>query len=190
MLDGETEDKIKKESLSYLKRGRPGWDIPHTLACVHWIKELIKVEGGNPKVLVPAMYFHDIGYIELMTESLDLRKNMDMKEEHMKRGAVIAKKILDKIGGFSREEIERICSLVSIHDIYEKINDFDSQLIYEADGLGQIDRERVKPTYSKDDAEIFLRDFQNKRGKRFKTNAGKRIYGELIIRAKEYAENH
>ncbi len=192
-LDSSTENKIKEKVLSYLEKGRPGWDVPHTLACVHWMKELLKNEKGNPKILIPTIYFHDIGYIELMEENknLDLKRNMDMKEEHMKRGAIIAIKILNEVGGFSQEEIERICYLVSIHDSYEKIsesNDNEAQLVYEADGLGQIDRERVKPTYSKEDAGIFLRDFQNKRGLRFKTESGKIFYKELIEKAKKYSK--
>lgn len=194
-LNQEIENKIKKEVLSYLERGRPGWDVPHTLACVYWIKEIIKHENGNAKILVPATYFHDIGYIKLMDdkENLNLQKNMNMKEEHMKRGALIARKILKKIKEFNKEEIERICYLVSIHDNYDiikEIKENDAQMLYEADGLGQIDRERVKPTYSKEDAEIFLRDFEKKRGQRFKTETGKKIYLNLIEKAKEYSNNY
>ena len=192
-LDDSTENKIKEKVLSYLEKGRPGWDIPHTLSCVHWMKELLRYEKGNSRVLVPVMYFHDIGYIELMEENkdLDLKKNMDLKEEHMKKGAIIAKLILKEVGSFKEEEIERIVYLVSIHDSYEKISDgkdIDAQLVYEADGLGQIDRERVKPTYSKSDAELFLQDFQKKRGQRFKTESGKRFYKDLIEKAIKYAE--
>lgn len=191
-LDPETEEKIKSAVLKYLERGRPGWDVPHTLACVHWMKELLRNEKGEERILIPTMYFHDIGYIDLMEETpLDLRKNMDMKEEHMKRGAIIARKILNEVGSFSQKEIDRIAYLVSIHDSYEKIiesNDSDAMLIYEADGLGQIDRERVKPTYSKQDAEIILHDFQKKRGLRFQTVSGKRFYKELIEKAIEYSK--
>lgn len=191
-LDPSIEEKIKHAVLKYLERGRPGWDVPHTLACVHWMKKLLKYEKGKEKILVPVMYFHDIGYIELMEETpLNLKKNMDMKEEHMKRGAIIARRILGEIKDFSQEEIERISYLVSIHDNYERImesNDSDAILVYEADGLGQIDRERVTPTYTKEDAEIFLRDFQKKRGLRFKTESGKRFYKVLIEKAIEYSK--
>jgi len=193
-LDSKIEEKLKINVLRYLEGGRPGWDVPHTLACVYWMKELLKYEAGNARILIPAIYFHDIGYIELMEENrnLDLKKNMDMKEEHMKRGAIIARKILDEVGSFTEEEIERIAYLVSIHDSFEKIaesDDIEAQLVYEADGLGQIDRERVKPTYSKEDAKIFLRDFQNKRGLRFKTESGKKFYKELIEKAIEYSNS-
>ncbi len=190
------EKTLSKIVISYLKKGRAGWDLPHTLACVHWIKELLKNENGNPKILVPVMYFHDIGYIELMEgkENLNLERNMNMKEEHMRRGAILAREILEnRIEGFTKEEIERICYLVSIHDNYEiikEINDNDAQLVYEADGLGQIDRDRVKPTYSKEDAEIFLRDFQKKRGQRFRTESGKIFYRELFERALKYASDN
>lgn len=188
------ENKIKKIVLEYLERGRPGWDVPHTLACVHWMKELLKNENGNSKILIPVMYFHDIGYIDLIerNKNLDLKENMNLKEEHMRIGSIIARKILNEVGGFNDDEIDRICYLVSIHDNYEKIvdsKDDEAQLVYEADGLGQIDRERVKPTYSKSDTEIFLRDFKNKRGVRFKTENGRRIYLTLLKKAEEYSED-
>lgn len=193
-MDFNQENKIKKIVLEYLERGRPGWDIPHTLACVHWMKELLKNEKGNSKILIPTMYFHDIGYIDLIGngKNLDLKKNMNLKQEHMRIGSIIARKILNEVGGFDDREIDRICYLVSIHDNYDKIvenNDKEAQLVYEADGLGQIDRERVKPTYSKSDTDIFLKDFKNKRGMRFETESGKKIYLVLLKKAEEYGDN-
>jgi HD superfamily phosphodiesterase len=63
-LDKETEGKLKAEALKYLEKGKPGWDIPHTLASVYWMKRLIEKEGGDERILVTAMYLHDIECIQ------------------------------------------------------------------------------------------------------------------------------
>lgn len=64
-LDKGKEEEIKAIAIRHLKEGKPEWDVPHTLASVDWMRKLIEREGGNEKVLVTAMYLHDIGYPKL-----------------------------------------------------------------------------------------------------------------------------
>ena len=176
------EEKLKKTVLKYLEKGRPGWDIPHTLACVYWMKKLIKSEGGNPRILIPAIYLHDIGYpFKIM--KFNPKKNLNLKEYHMKRGATLSKKILKSLKEFSQKEIEEISQIVKRHDDIDglKINaSKHEQLVFEADSLGQIDINRVKPTFTKSDRIKFLARFKKIRATNFKTDLGKKALKMLL----------
>ena len=73
----DLEPEVKSIALKILEQGRGDWDVPHTLAVVYWMKKLIKKEGGDPKILVTAAYFHDIGYIDLIDwTNYDHKKNL------------------------------------------------------------------------------------------------------------------
>ena len=108
-LYNELEQKLKSSALKYLERGRPKWDVPHTLACVFWMKELLKYEKGNPKILISTMYLHDIGGADLFDESHNTHGSQEeLKSEQMKRSKEISAKILNEVGGFSEDETNKI----------------------------------------------------------------------------------
>ncbi len=119
-LDKNLEERLKAKVIRYLKKARPDYDLPHTFSAVEYMKLLIEKEGRNykdinEKILVTVMYLHDIGYSNLVdANNLDLvLKNKSM---HMNVGMAETIKILDKIGGYTKKEIEKIAYLVSIHD--------------------------------------------------------------------------
>jgi putative nucleotidyltransferase with HDIG domain len=172
-MDNNLEEKLKIEVFKYLEKGRPNWDLPHTLAVVHWMKELLKGEGGNSRVLITAAYLHDIGYANMFDESnYDDDSVMVMRSKHMQIGVEYSRNILDKVKGFEKEEIERIFHLVGMHDDLEQIVDNDEQILFEADSLGQIDIERVKSNWNDEDYKKFINHYQRDRAIRFKTKTG------------------
>ena len=180
------EKKLKAEVLVYLKEGRPGWDIPHTLACVYWAKKLLKSEGGNPRIVIPAIYMHDMGY-PFKQMRFNPKKNVNLKIYHMKRGALLSKKILKKLGEFSKNEIKEISAIIGRHDDIDGIKEHATkheQLVFEADSLGQIDTKRVKPTFSKEERKEFIKRFQWNRATTFKTKTGKKFLKELLAKVK------
>ena len=60
-MNAQLEHKIKNICKKYLTDSRVG-DWEHTLRVVKWLKYLIEHEGGDPDVLIPAAYLHDIGW--------------------------------------------------------------------------------------------------------------------------------
>jgi len=184
-LDAEIENKIRARAIHILRNGREEWDVPHTLACVYWIKEILKHERGNAKIIIPAVYLHDIAYGILAVENTR-SSVMNLKKEHMKEGARMSREILKEIGGFSEEEVERVAFLVGTHDKLDELTTHDQQLVFEADSLGQIDRDRVKPTFSKEDAQLSLERFKLNRAPRFKTETGKKFLSLLMHKAEKY----
>jgi len=179
-LNSKIEKKIKTKVLEYLKKGKPGWDIPHTLASVHWMRKLIKKEGGNEKILVTSMYFHDIGY-PIMKEGYRWEDVLKAKLSHPKRGAKIAKKVLEEIGGYSKKEIEEIIHLIKTHDNLKRLDTPNEILVKESDGLAQIDTDRVVGNLDKKSHEKFIKHFKEKRVPIFKTKTGKKFLKKLFV---------
>jgi HD superfamily phosphodiesterase len=185
-LDAKLEQKLLNKVTPYLKKGRPGWNLPHTLAAVYWIKELINTESGDEKILVSTMYLHDIGYAELFGQGYTWEKMAASKPDHMKYGAIEAKKILENLGGYSDKEIDKIAFLVEGHDDLPKEKGFNEQIVFEADSLGMIDIERCgNGTLTDEDYMRFIASFEKKRLPRLKSKLAKKSVGPLLEIAKK-----
>lgn len=187
----ELEEAIKAKAVEHLAHGRPGWDVPHTLTAVYWMKELIKEEGGDEGILVPTMYLHDLGYAGLFREIYELEGVLLQKEKHMIISAIEARKILDELRcsyRITQPEIVQIVGLVRKHDRLEELKTYEEILVLEADALAQIDVGRVKPTYTKDHYCRFLDNFWRERVPRFRTDTGRSVLGVLLEKVGEYWE--
>jgi|WetSurMetagenome_2_1015567.scaffolds.fasta_scaffold00657_12 hypothetical protein len=186
MLDSKIEEKIKEEMIKLTAVGRTDWDTRHILCTVKWIKKIIEGEGGDERVLIPTMYLHNTGYNHVPL-GYSHEQCISAKKGHAENGAKIAKDFLPKLNYFTTKEIERIVYLIKNHDIHENVTEDDRQLVLEADGLGAIDWWSCRPSYNKENATIFLKDFQEKDRVPFvKTETGKKLYSELILKAEEY----
>ena len=180
-MDKSLEKELKKEVLKYLEKGRPNWDAPHSLAVVHWMKELLETESGDSRVLIPAAYLHDIGYADMFDVSNYNDQGVhDMRDKHMQAGVDYSKKILNKVGGFEKHEIKRILHLVGMHDYLDEIVESDEQILFEADSLGQIDVDRVKSTWGDKDYKKFINHYKQNRAPRFKTETGIKFRDVLL----------
>jgi putative nucleotidyltransferase with HDIG domain len=185
-LNKETEEKLKAEVLKHLEKGKESWDIPHTLACVYWMRKLIEKEGGDERILVTAMYLHDIGYPEMKGDYGYDEVMGNEKNKHAEIGAEESEKILRELD-FSEDEIKEIVYLVRKHDDLDDIDSKNRQLVMEADSLAQIDWERVTPSFSKEDSLRYLNEhFKPKRIPRFKTETGKKFLKELLEKTENY----
>lgn len=185
-LDQLTEKKLKEYALFYMKQARPDFNVPHFYAAVFYMKKLIKVEKGDKKILLPAIYLHDIGYAGMLSGKYTFEDNKKVKGEHMVVGAIMSQEILKKLNVFSKDEIRRICYLVKIHDNLLKIKGHEAQLVFEADSLAQIDRDRVKPNFDKESYKQWLDDFLEKRVPLFKTKTGNKFLNKLLPKTKSY----
>jgi uncharacterized protein len=176
-LKGFDDKKIKERAIAILGSGRPGWDIPHTLAAVHWIKELLAGEGGDGPVLICAAYLHDIGYSQV-----EFANNWDgihqAKNDHMVKGAAMASGLIKDLS-LSEGQQKEIVHLIEVHDKLEMLSTKNEILLFEADSLGQIDKERVRSTFTGKDLDKFLYLFEQRRMPRFATATGKKFLARL-----------
>ena len=183
-MDEKLEEKLKSEVVKLLEKGRPNWDLLHTLASVYWMKKLIREEGGEEKILVSAMYLHDIGYSGLFTKKYDYDAVAEVQRRHQKVGALKAREILQTLP-YTSGEIARITHLVEVHDTLDSLSSKNEIMVMEADTLGQLDRERVASTFSKKDCERFIVYLESERIPRFQTTTGKRYLNQLVAAEKK-----
>jgi len=79
---------------------------------------------------------------------------------------------------------------VSVHDDLDNLTDADELLLMEADTLGMLDVERVKPTFDIDSNTRFLNKVQTKRIPKFMTDFGKKMVAKLVYDRQEYYKLH
>ena len=107
--------------------------IQHTTK-VHAYASLIgKCEGLDDEmlfILESAALVHDIGIRE--SERKYGYQNGKLQEQE---GPAVARDLLMRIGGYSEQQIERICWLIAHHHTYHVCEDMDYQILIEADFL-------------------------------------------------------
>jgi CRISPR/Cas system-associated endonuclease Cas3-HD len=150
------------------------------------MKELIKREGGDERILLPAIYLHDIGYAGIIESEYTFEAGEDAKPDHMVKGALMARAVLEKTGGFSEDETYEICRLISIHDNLDEIKGRNAQLVFEADCLAQVDRDMVKPNFDKENYMKFIVNFRKRRVPLFRTKTGIYLLGKVMPKAEKY----
>jgi hypothetical protein len=178
---------LREHILPDLDLGRVNFDRPHTGGVVFWIKELLQdYPQLNAKILITAAYAHDWGYRGLFGSgaSDDLDLIHDKKEAHMQIGAEKIGELLRSKqfeGLYTEEEIEQIQGLVLVHDRIEQLTTDEELLLMEADTLGMLDTDFVKPTFTAEDSAVFIeREINNRRRPAFKHEKAIKVFGEVL----------
>lgn len=187
------EDFLKSSVLPELEAGRPNWDKPHTECVVEHLKAII---NNNPElnldrdVLIIAAYAHDWGYAGLFSggRPLNLEDVENAKETHMRIGAEKLTQLLkNNIFDFlSEEQKQRTIHLVQAHDKLNSLKDPDELVLMEADTLGGLDVEKVKPGFDKESNAKYMQGVKNKRYPLFITDYGKKEFERLYKAREDY----
>ena len=190
-------------ALSYLRKGRIDFDVPHTRAVVSWGHRLVTdynervrrgdiIDGGkeiDSTVIITAAWLHDIGYYGEFDDVASPEQVGSKKEKHMIVGAKMASEFLHKeaLGMLSKEQIRQIVGLIRVHDDLKKIKTMPETILLEADTLGAMDISWVKPTFKGQQALDYLsRDRTKERHKIFKTPLGRESRKEIVDRFRQF----
>lgn len=153
-MDTIAEDQLKRVVKPILDRGRPD-DFEHTLRTIDYARQLLLNEEGDEEIVIPTLYLHDIGWSEVnytdwVKATPSKKKHMASLAEHMKQGAILAKRILKKMG-YDGERIRTIASIIAIHDRPEEVfalGDPSAIMIVEADRLDRYGPESLGRYYA------------------------------------------
>lgn len=131
--------KLTAEMIAYDAHDTPR--IQHFLK-VHELAALIgrleKLDEETLFVLETAAILHDIGI------HLSEQKHGSAAGKYQElEGPDEASKLMKKIGGFSEQEIRRVCFLVAHHHTYKKVEGIDYQILIEADFLVNIFEDKM-----------------------------------------------
>ncbi len=127
----------------------------HTPIAVRFAYELLREEGGDETIVIPAVILHDVGW-KRVPEHLQLEafgpkaKSPQINRIHEKEGAVIAAGILKKID-YDEDKIKEIAAIVEGHDSRQIPISLNDKIVKDADKLSR---------YSKEGFEIDAARFQ------------------------------
>lgn len=153
----------------------------HTGVCLRVGRRLLQQEGGDPRIVVPAIMLHDVGWSRV-PESLQLSAfgpnatRVELRDLHEREGAIISRNILTAVG-YPPERISFIADIVSRHDSRADAECLEEAIVKDADKLWRyslegcaIDVDRFETT-----AEIHLLRLEQALDAWFLTPAGAEI---------------
>jgi hypothetical protein len=199
LINPTIEQSLREKILPELSQGRQNFDLNHTEAVVHWMKQLL-VNGEissviDSQVMITAAYAHDWGYVGLFkgVNSDDPKVIKQRKPLHMQLGAKKIKQLIEEKLQifFSSQQADLVVHLVNVHDEVEELQIAEELLLMEADTLGMLDVSFVTPTFT---AQENLRFVQNevisRRFPKF-THPFARLSGEILLqtRLKYYGQS-
>ena len=140
--------------------------IQHTTK-VHAYAHLIGLGEGLDKetqfILECAALVHDMGI--RASEQKYGYQNGKLQEQE---GPAVARNLLDRLGGYTEVQIERICWLVAHHHTYHVCEDLDYQILIEADFLVNLYEDNESP-----------KAIEAVRRNIFKTKSGLKIFDDM-----------
>ena len=117
--------------------------IQHTTKVHAYASMIGKCEGLDAEtqfILESAALVHDIGI--RASEKKYGHQNGKLQEQE---GPAVARELLMRLGGFTDQQIERICWLVGHHHTYHVCEDLDYQILIEADFLVNLYEDNESP---------------------------------------------
>jgi len=144
------EKQLLQAAEPYLQNGRKG-DREHTLRAVEYGKYLLEREPGDPAIVLPCLYLHDIGwsrvdYQDFVDATPAQKKNCVSLRQHMQEGAQLASGLLDKLA-YDSAGRDRIVAIIAVHDEPEAVTalqDINATLVMEADRLDRYGPESIR----------------------------------------------
>lgn len=128
------DERLKKVQIEMIRHdaGTPK-RIQHFLkvhAFASLIAEMENVDEETKFILETAAYVHDIG-IKPAMEKYDSHAGYLQEQE----GPPLAKELLERVGGYTQQETDRILYLIAHHHTYKDITGIDYRILVEADFL-------------------------------------------------------
>lgn len=129
LLRGRIALEMKKYFGTDFKR------VQHAINVARYAEQILKMEGGNPLVVMGAAYLHDIG----IHEAEKKYGNSSGPHQEME-GPTIAKEILERLG-VQKEMIDEICDIIGHHHSPREEETLNFQILYEADWMVNLEEE-------------------------------------------------
>ncbi len=147
-LEDNFESELWKEFIELLfKKAEPyllvRGDILHAKISHEYALSLMKTEGGNRKIIEPAVILHDVGWSALSPDEIKRAygvnavgndESMRLNRIHEKKGEEIAMSILSDLG-YEPMLIEKIGAIIRTHDSGHVIGSIEEAIVKDADKL-------------------------------------------------------
>jgi putative nucleotidyltransferase with HDIG domain len=160
-------ERIALEMKKYL--GKDVKRINHAVKVARYAEQILKMEGGDPLVILGAAYLHDIGAPEAQKKYE--AAGGDYYGHQETEGVPIAREILKRLA-VKEEAAEEICDIIGHHHHLREEETLNFQIVYESDWLVNIEEEGI----SKDRGKVLAIIEES-----FRTEAGRQIAEKLFM---------
>jgi len=118
-------------------------DLIHVNTALEMAKKLISLEGGNEKIIIPAIILHDLGW-HLFSPEEELRarkitrriEEIVLSHKHETESAVLAEKILSELN-YPEEEKRQIIEIIAWHDTRTEAISREDMIVKDSDRLSK-----------------------------------------------------
>ncbi|HUL32128.1 MAG TPA: HD domain-containing protein [Thermodesulfobacteriota bacterium] len=172
----EVKEKQKLEQKNLLKEriglemkkyfGTDFKRVHHAVKVARFAEQILKMEGGNPLVIMGAAYLHDIGVHEA-------ERKYESPSAHYQEleGPAIAREILERLS-VPKEMIDEICDIVGHHHSPREEETLNFHILYEADWLVKVEEEGISRDRGK--VETLIKRV-------FRTSTGRQLAEKLYL---------
>ena len=167
----ERENSLRERISLEMKRhfGKDLKRITHALKAAHYAEQILKMEGGDPLVILGAAYLHDIGAIEAQKKCEAAGGDYYACQEA--EGVPIAREILKRLA-VKEEAAEEIRDIIGHHHHPREEETLNFQILYESDWLVNMEEKGLSRDRGKVLAII---------EKSFRTEAGRQMAEKLFM---------
>ena len=136
----EERDRLKERIGLEMKKylGTDFRRLKHALRVAWYAEQILKMEGGNPLVVLGAAYLHDIGIHEA-----EKKYGRDAEEHQEREGVPLARGLLERLN-VEAGWAEEICDLIGHRRHPREEETLNFQVFYEADRLAHLEEEAEK----------------------------------------------
>ncbi len=119
----------------------------HTRIAHSFALKLLEAEGGDEKVVIPAVLLHDLGW-KMVPENLQLKafgpgkRDMEINRIHEVEGAKIAREILESVN-YDADLVEEIVTIISEHDSRREPLSLNDAIVKDSDKLWRFSEEAL-----------------------------------------------
>lgn len=176
------EQKLKTIAKPYMQKARAG-DWKHALRVVKWVK-LVGKGRDDLYLQITAAYIHDIGWSGIAPKGkLDLDKMLKLEKNANNNSKKLVTLVLKKMD-YTTREINSVNKFIAAADAHESKSE-DEEIIVDADNLSKLCVAHIKEKYEPDSYPKIIFMLENNLSKGIKTDYGKRIYPDLLLKLKK-----
>jgi len=157
--DDLLKDRVAIEMKKYFKKDFKR--IGHATKVARYAEQIVKEEGGDPAIVLPAGYLHDIGIKEAERKYASTAARYQEEE-----GPPIAREILASLG--AREDlIDEVCDIIGHHHHPRAEETLNFKILYDADLIVNLEENhKDEPIDAEKLAKIIAKSFFTETGKK------------------------
>jgi len=135
-MNNETFNKIFELSKPYLQKATMKDFVTHTKHVVKAMEMIIRGEGGDSNILIPAAILHDVGFSKVsprLQTNNDLKKKRQAQRQHLVFAKEIIQEILEKVD-YKQKDIDRITEIIVVHKFHNP-DGKEERMLIDSDNL-------------------------------------------------------